>query len=65
MWKYDGERLVNKNGDWIHLQETWISKEDQRNEGEAIVNSHGKMLKVDINDKGMHLKLRYIQHNVV
>ena len=66
MWKYDGERLENKNGDWLYLQETWtLSFVDKQNEGEAIVNSHGKMLKVNSNDEGMHLKLRYTQHNVV
>ena len=59
MWKYDGERLENKNGDWLYLQETWIlSFEDKQNEGEATINFHGKILKVDSNDKGMHLKLR-------
>ena len=69
MWKYDGERLENKNGDWIYLQETWkflpsedkdiySLSEDEQKKGEAIVNSDGKILKLDSNNKGMHLKLR-------
>ena len=24
MWKYNGERLENKNGDWMYMEETWI-----------------------------------------
>ena len=56
MWKYNGERLENKNGDWLYLQETWIvPNEDKKNE--VIRNSLGKTLKVDLNGKGMYLKL--------
>ena len=58
MWKYNGERLENKNGDWLYLQETWIvPNEDKKNEGEVIRNSLGKTLKVDLDSKGMQLKL--------
>ena len=24
LWKYNGERLENKNGDWRYMEETWI-----------------------------------------
>ena len=58
MWKYNGERLENKNGDWLYLQETWIApKEDKKDEGEVLRNSLGKTLKVDLDSKGMQLKL--------
>ena len=58
MWKYNGERLENKNGDWLYLQETWIvPNEDKKNESEVIRNSLGKTLKADLVGKGMHLKL--------
>ena len=56
LWKYNGERLENKNGDWMYLEETWIlPKENEKNEHEAIRNSLGKILKVENNDRGMHL----------
>ena len=66
MWKFNSERLENKNGDWLYLQETWIvPNEDKKNEGEVIRNSLGKTLKVDsdkdsyldLGSKGMQLKL--------
>ena len=59
LWKYNGERLENKNGEWKYLEETWIlPNENKTNEGQAIRNSLGSVLKVDSN-KGMHLKLKY------
>ena len=58
LWKYNGERLENKNGDWMYLQESWnVPNEDKKNEGEAIRNSLGKALGVDSSGKGMHSKL--------
>ena len=63
LWKYNGERLENKNGDWIYLEETWmLPNEEKKNEGEAIRNSLGSVLKVKRNGKGMYLKLK---HNTI
>ena len=63
LWKYNGERLENKNGDWIYLEETWmLPNEDKKNEGQAIRNSLGSVLKVNENGKGMYLKLK---HNTI
>ena len=24
LWKYNGERLESKNGEWMYMEETWI-----------------------------------------
>ena len=67
LWKYNGERLENKNGDWIYLEETWMLPNEEKNiflqvQGEAIRNSLGSVLKVNGNGKGMYLKLK---HNTI
>ena len=55
LWKYKGERLENKNGDWKYRKETWILPiEDEKNEGEAIRNSQGSVLNA-YSDRGMNL----------
>ena len=62
-WKYNGERLENKNGDWIYLEETWmLPNEEKKKEGQAIRNSLGSVLNVNENGKGMYLKLK---HNTI
>ena len=64
MWKYNGERLENKNGDWMYLEETWIlPNEDKKNKDEAIRNFDGRVLELDSNLKGMHLKLKHNIHS--
>ena len=60
LWKYNDERLVNKNGDWMYLEKTWIlPNEDEENESEAIRNTLGSVLNLDSNLEGMHLKNKY------
>ena len=55
LWKYKGERLENKNGDWIYTRETWILPiEHEKNEGEAIRNSQGSVL-IAHSNRGMYL----------
>ena len=49
MWKYNGEILENKNGDWRYLNETWILPEPQRDiEGQEIRNYQGHVLKATL-----------------
>ena len=54
LWKYIGERLENKNGDWMFMRETWILPiEDEKNEGQAIRNFLGSVLNA-YSDRGMY-----------
>ena len=42
----------------MYLQESWnVLNEDNKYEGEAMRNSLGKALEVDLSGKGMHSKL--------
>ena len=55
MWKYNGEILENKNGDWRYLNETWILPQPQREiEDQEIRNSLGHVLKGNKSDKGTY-----------
>jgi hypothetical protein len=58
LWKYTSGRLENKNGHWMYKEEIWyLPDENPRSEGQKIRNSLGRLLKVQSNDTGMHLKL--------
>ena len=54
MWKYNGEILENKNGDWRYLNETWILPGPQRDiEGQEI-RTLGHVLKANKSDEGTY-----------
>ena len=61
LWKYTSGRLENKNGHWMYKEEIWLQfwylPENTKSEGQKIRNSLGRLLKVQSNDTGMHLKL--------
>ena len=67
LWKDNSGRLENKNGDWMYMEETWtLPNETKTNyfsegqtlgEGQVIRNTHGRVLKANLWNKGMHLKL--------
>ena len=65
LWKYNYERLENKNGDWMYMGETLIAKRMDLPEGssrsfgkgQVIRNTLGSVLKANLDSKGMHLKL--------
>jgi hypothetical protein len=60
LWKFNGERLENKNGLWMYWRETWtLLIEDKKNEGQTIENSLGSVLTVD-SERGMHLKIKHL-----
>ena len=53
LWKYNDERLENKNGDWMYMGETWILPiQDEENEDEAI-RTQGSVLNA-YSDQGMY-----------
>ena len=65
LWKYNGENLVNKNGDWIYLKNMWIlpkplpsDKEigDKKSEGQDIRDSQGSVLKANFHERGMYTR---------
>ena len=65
LWKYNGEKLENKNGDWRYLNETWILPQPRpsekeikgkRSEGQEIRDSLGSVLKATLYDRGMHTR---------
>ena len=59
LWKYTSGRLENKNGHWMYMEETWsFSNKSSTTEGEVITDSLGKVLTVQSNNKGMHLKIQ-------
>ena len=61
-WKYNGEKLENKNGDWKYKNERWIlpkpltteMKDEDKNEGHMMIDSVGSVLKADLDSKGMY-----------
>ena len=60
LWKYTGQRLENKNGHWMYMEETWIlPNEKTKRGGQEIRNSLGTVLNVNLNNKGNHLKLQH------
>ena len=45
---YSDEKLMNKNGDWMYMEETWIlSNENETEEGQVVTirDAHGRGLK--------------------
>ena len=67
LWKDNGGRLENKNGDWMYMDETWILPNETKTEvrkrgqkfveGQVIRNTLGRVLIAKRVSKGMHLKL--------
>ena len=67
LWKDNGERLENKNGDWMYMDETWILPNETKTEdipkgqkimeGQVIRNTLGRVLIAKRDSKGMPLKL--------
>ena len=63
LWKYNGERLENKNGNWMYLNQTWILpqpvtsekeiEDEKKSYGHEIRDSLGSVLKANLEDKGM------------
>ena len=59
LWKYTSGRLENKNGRWMYIEETWsLSNKSSTTEGQVIKDSLGKVLTVQSNGKGIHLKIQ-------
>ena len=59
LWKYTSGRLENKNGYWMYMEETWsFPNKSSTTEGQVIKDSLGKVLTVQSNNKGMHLKIQ-------
>ena len=59
LWKYTSGRLENKNGHWMYMEETWsLPNKSSTTEGQVIKDSLGKVLTVQSNNKGMHLKIQ-------
>ena len=58
LWKDNSGRLENKNGDWMYLEATWILPNETKTKDlpEVIRNTLGRVLKVDLQSKSMHLK---------
>ena len=62
LWKYNDEKLENKNGDWMYMEETWIlSKKNKTEKGQVIEvrDSIGRGLKRDSDNRGMNLKVKH------
>ena len=58
LWKQNGDRLENKNGDWMYMRETWILPDENNLAGQVLRDSLGRVLKAkSIPLLGMHLKL--------
>ena len=56
LWKYTSGRLENKNGHWMHMEDTWIlPNESSTDEGRVIKDSLGKVLKVQLNNRDVLL----------
>ena len=53
LWKQNGDRLENKNGDWMYMGQTWIFPG-----GLVLKDSLGRVLKAKSDSIGMHLKLK-------
>ena len=53
LWKYNGGRLENKNGDWMYMRETWILPiEDKENEDFELRNFQGNSLNAYLDSRG-------------
>ena len=67
LWKHNGDKLENKNGDWMYMEETWILPNETKTkdlpEGQVIRNTHGSVLIANFYRKRMHLKL--LQHKTI
>ena len=53
LWKQNGDRLENKNGDWMYMGQTWIFPG-----GLVLKDSLGRVLKAKSDSIGMYLKLK-------
>ena len=51
-------RLENKNGNWMYMEESWILPKESFPEGD-IRDSLGRVLKANLESRGMHLKLKH------
>ena len=58
LWKQNGDRLENKNGDWMYMGETWILLDENNLAGQVLRDSLGRVLKAKSDSKGTHLKLK-------
>ena len=53
LWKFNDERLENKNGDWMYMRETWILPiEDKENEDFELRNFQGNSLNAYLDSRG-------------
>ena len=57
LWKYTSGRLENKSGHWMYMEETWSLPNKSSTEGQIIKDSLGKVLTVQSNHEGIHLKI--------
>ena len=62
LWKQNNDRLENKNGVWMYMEETWILPyENETKKGQTIRNwlgrALGRVLKVKRDSRGMNLKI--------